>query len=319
MEENTNKRNLYISSFRQMIILTFKLFSLLLLILLFCWYMMPQFLGKYTASLIDKVERLENMDGAKIVLLGNSNLAFGINSEMLEKELKMPVVNMGFDGAFGNAFHEEMARINVHRGDIYVLCHTNYNDSRELGDPVLAWITLENHRELWQILRTKDIWPMIKAYPEYLRKCRDLFLSDTGNQPVEGVYSRYSFNEYGDVAYKRFENAYEFEKVIPYDVGDATVEGINRLSCWLQERGAYLVVAGYPIGNGEYTAPKEEFVALQKELERKLVCPIISDFADYMFEYKYFYDTDLHLTSEGADIRTEQLIVDIKMWKDGLD
>ena len=39
---------------------------------------------------------------------------------------------------------------------------------------------------------------------------------------------------------------------------------------------------------------------------------VISEVEDYMMAGQYFFDTDYHLTDEGAVIRTEMLIGDIK-------
>ena len=100
--------------------------------------------------------------------------------------------------------------------------------------------------------------------------------------------------------------------MVPSKVNDRTAERINELADWLEERGAVLVVAAYPIAEGELTSPKEEFVEFQQELEQKLTCEVISDFTDYMYEYDYFYDSPLHLTVEGTDLRTKQLIEDLK-------
>ena len=49
------------------------------------------FLGEFD----DKVDRLRNTDGAKIVVIGGSSAAFGVDAELLEKTLGMPVVNFG--------------------------------------------------------------------------------------------------------------------------------------------------------------------------------------------------------------------------------
>ncbi len=82
---------------------------------------MPQYLNNYMAALIDKNERLCSIDEPKIVLVGNSNLAFGINSAMIEEAFSMPVVNMGMHGGIGNPFNEQAAVQNVHEGDIVIL------------------------------------------------------------------------------------------------------------------------------------------------------------------------------------------------------
>lgn len=189
------------------------------------------------------------------------------------------------------------------------------SDDNLLGDNVLAWNTIENHLELWRILRPQDIWPMMKAYPVYLKKCLGLFVSGRGNGSPEGCYSRHAFNEYGDIALERAASKYTFESpVIAPTINDTAIDRINALSEWLSQKGATLLVAGYPIGKGVLTAPDEEFVKAQNELTKRLSCPVISDYRDYMFDYSLFYDTELHLTTEGAVLRTQQLIEDLQQW-----
>lgn len=311
-----NRHSLFISSFKGNAIFLGKALYLFGAVTLFCFkIVMPQYSGGYDASLIDKVERLKSIAGPKIVLIGNSNLSFGIDSERLEQAFDMPVVNMGLHGSLGNVFHEEMARLNVCEGDIYIICHTSFSDENLLGDKALVWNTIENHFELWPLLRSQDIWPMMEAYPVYLKKCLELFVSGRGNGLPGGCYSRDAFNEYGDVALERNTSEYTFESPVPAPaINDTVIDRINELSEWLSERGATLLVAGYPIGKGELTAPEEEFVKAKEELTKRLSCPVISDYRDYMFDYNLFYNTDLHLTTEGAALRTQQLIEDLQQW-----
>lgn len=310
-----NKHNSSISNFKSVFVFFIKALAMFGAIILFCFHISPQYQGDYCASLLDKVNRLEEIEQPKIVLIGDSNLAFGINSEMIEEEFGMPVVNMGLHGALGNAFHEEMAKINVHEGDIYVLCHSYYSDDSSIADPVVAWITIEDNFKLWKLVPRNEWFSMVKAYPTYFNKCLELYVNNSGNVLSYGDYSRGGFNQYGDVKTEREKSKYTFTfKIKPSPINDITINRINKLDEYLSLKGATLVVAGYPIGEGDLTASKEEFVLFQKELEDKLTCPVISDFTDYMIDYKYFYDTHLHLTNEGAEIRTRQLIQDLEIW-----
>lgn len=312
-----NRHNSSISNFKSNLRLFGKALIVFIFVVALCFHMMPQYLGDYNAAILDKVSRLKELDEPKIVLLGNSNLAFGIDSSMIEKELGMPVVNMGLHGGCGNAFHEELAKINVQEGDIYVLCHTQYTDNGIINvNPVIIWLTIENHFELWKILRPEDVAVMVKAYPAYLKHCINYWENENGNQLNDTVYSRSAFNEYGDIAIERDELMYEFGTGDTFCPGidNDTADRINELNSYLQERGAILVVAGYPIGQGEFMADEEEFVQFQNQLQEKLDCAVISDFRDYMFDYSLFYDTGFHLTTEGAKVRTEQLISDLKTY-----
>ena len=77
-----------------------------------------------------------------------------------------------------------------------------------------------------------------------------------------------------------------------------------------------MLIAGYPIGNGEFTPDVQEFINFQNDLENKLDAEVISDYRDYMFHYKYFYNTNLHLNNQGKKLRTQQLISDLEKWQD---
>ncbi len=311
-----SRHSLSTSNFKRKVIFGFKVIFMFAIVCVFCFYIvMPQYSGGYDASLIDKMERLKSITGPKIVLIGNSNLSFGVDSEELEQAFHLPVVNMGLHGALGNAFHEKMAKVNVCKGDIYIICHTSFSDKGTVEDRVLAWSTIENHLGLWRLLSFSDILPMAKEYPAYLKKCLELYISGNGNQLPGGCYSRDAFNIYGDISLEREECLYTFESPItPPEINDTAINRINKLDAWMSERGALLLVAGYPIGKGDLTLPEDVFVNAQKELSERLSCPVISDYRDYMFDYRLFYNTDLHLTTEGAELRTKQLIEDLHKW-----
>lgn len=313
MGADMNKHNLFTSSSRKISIFFIKLIILLGLILAFLWFLSPQYSGNFHVALIDKVERLESIDSPKIVLIGNSNVAFGFNSEEIEEAFGMPVVNMGLHGALGNPFHEEMAKLNVCEGDIYIICHSNYVDDGSIGDPSVAWITIENHPELWKLVRREDIKSLFLSYPIYLKKCVFLWVTNGGNQVPDTVYSRAAFNEYGDIEWEDNGLNWTFsdDTYVPW-VTDNAIVRINSLNDYLTERGATLLIAGYPIANGEYTPPKDLFVDFQNYLESTMDAPVISDFTDYFLDYKYFYNSDMHLNNEGKEIRTQQLIKDLE-------
>ena len=287
----------------------------------FCFFeVMPQYEGNYQAAMVDKAARLKSMDGARIVLVGNSNLVYGIDSALLEEQLGMPVVNMGLHGGVGNAFNEQAAKLDVHEGDLYVVCQTNYNDEDKIKNPVLAWITIENHFELYPLIRRED-WPeMIKAYPTYLKKCFTFWRTESGNQETNDSYRRSAFNEYGDNYYPRYgaaEGGIDFSPVTINHINDTTTKRLNDLNAYLIERGATMVIAAYPIANYEQAPEADDYWAFGQELSDALDSQVISDFRDYMYGVEWFYDTHAHLTTDGARMRTLQLAADIKKYWDG--
>ena len=51
---------------------------------------------------------------------------------------------------------------------------------------------------------------------------------------------------------------------------------------------------------------------LQRYLESHLEATVISDVEDSLYDGRYFYETDNHLSTEGVAIRTRQVIEDLK-------
>lgn len=315
-----NKQDLFIfNSSNKLFNEVAKLGIVLLLLMFFFWrYITPEYLYSYNASLIDKMNRLENCDDPKIVLIGHSNLSFGIRSELIENAFDMKVVNMGLHGGLGNAFHEEMAKVNVNPGDIIILCHSNYSGDETISDPVLAWTTVENHFDLWRCIPIREWYHMILEFPTYAKKCIALYLSDEGNMDMGGCYSRFAFNEYGDDIYSAIQDEHftfdaEYKSEVP-PVDEICTKRLNCLNKYITDRGATLLIGGYPIAYGEKKPNDIEFEDFRSNLQSKLNFPIISDYRDYFYPYEDFYNTTLHLTNDAAIERTNQLIEDLKKY-----
>lgn len=278
----------------------------------------------YEASLADKVARLKSVASPKIVLAGNSNFSFGIDSAMIEDALNMPVVNLGFHGGLGNAFHEDTTRLSINSDDIVIVCHSTYSDDNRITDTELCWATLEYRKDLWEILRLEDYCDMAEGFPKCWLKSLMTFAGWIfPSKPSTSSYSRRAFNKYGDVTLKPDEGLKDESEIFRLgieklpEVNDTCISRLNALNRYAKERGATLLVAGYPISRGKYSPPAEGYDRFQSELRDKLDCPVISDFRDYFMPYSCFYDTRLHLNKEGARIRTQQLISDIKRWQAG--
>ena len=151
----------------------------------------PQYIQSFQGALIDKVERLESIEGPKIILAGNSNLAFGMDSRLLEEKTGMPVVNLGLHGGLGNDFQERIARLNVQQGDIVVIANSNYKDGSIQKD--LMWITVENHKGIIAFERNmvkinSRIGPIIIKGEKF----EILFIGET-SMTINGIFKGISY------------------------------------------------------------------------------------------------------------------------------
>ncbi len=298
--------------FKMMILVMLVFLSPAVIFLLIC----PQYTHEYNASFLDKMERLESLQSPKIILVSNSNLAFGIQSDIIEKEVGMPVVNLGLHGGLGNAFHERMPLFNLQKGDVVVIAHLDYHDDDKILDPELALLTLENYFKYWKIFRPKDYPDILGVFPKYAYKCALRFFAGADKEPASPTcYARSAFNEYGDNVFPRDIEAGESAPSLRHPKVDAkSLKRINKLYDFCKARGADLVIAGAPILSGLPGFDLQEYIDFQNRVESLAACPVISDFTDYVFDKKYFYASNLHLTNQGARLRSERLAEDLKKY-----
>lgn len=271
----------------------------------------PQYEEGYNASLLDKENRLMSIKEPKIILVGNSNVALGVNSQRLEEEVGMPVVNMGLHGALGNRMLERIALPGIKKGDLVIVCHSAYADEGNIPDPEIAWVTIENHKELWKLLDAEEWKDIIPALPQYSLKVFYLWMSKTGNAK-DVIYNRGNFNIYGDYVLERNEQSHSFyETFLLPEINEVCVSRLNNMNQYCIEKEATMLIAGYPICASKSVSNIQDITYFENELKSRLTCEVISNYVDYMYSNEYFYDTALHLTTQGAELRTNQLIKDI--------
>ena len=81
----------------------------------------------YYGAFLPLYNKLKKEQGKKIVVLGTSSVAFGLNEPLLEEELAHAgldyhVVSYGLYGAIGTRLMMETALPYIHEGDIVLLC-----------------------------------------------------------------------------------------------------------------------------------------------------------------------------------------------------
>lgn len=280
-----------------------------------------QYDQSYTAAINDKLSRLQSLDSPKIVILGDSNLAFGLNCGMIEQAFGMPVVNMALHGGISDSYYEELVRPHIREGDLVVIAPYVFEDTVVFPDKGLALTMLEKNRPLWEPVSTRSKWDLVQAYPYYAYSCLTKWITFSGNKAVNSSYSRTAFNEYGDVTNKPAEygiapeSLFGSEGVIRIPPSNQSCfDRINGFRDYVVSRGAQLVLAAYPVADCEGRPDGAEYETFERLLKDNLTCPVISRYEDYFLSPEYFYDTILHLTQEGADLRTEQLIRDLEQY-----
>ena len=89
---------------------------------LFATVILPPVYGDtFVGALDDMYDRLNSIDEPKIVVVGGSSVAFGLDSEKLEEYTGMPVVNFGLYGALGTKVMLDLSESGINEGDIVII------------------------------------------------------------------------------------------------------------------------------------------------------------------------------------------------------
>src|SRR6476661_8416978 len=75
----------------------------------------------YIAAVLEKDRLIRNTPSPKIILVGGSNLAFGVDSKLLQDSLRLPVVNMGLYAKLGLRYMLAQVKPYIRAGDIVVV------------------------------------------------------------------------------------------------------------------------------------------------------------------------------------------------------
>lgn len=274
----------------------------------------------YYAAMRDKYYANLNRIEPGIVLVGGSNLAFGVDTQAISKHFNMPALNLGFHAGLKRDFFLNVCKKNIIKGDVIILVFEYSAYIEDLMSEDITWYTVDNCVDLMRCVPSSNVFNLVRYYPIYLTKKIKESILNPHPKPNNKAYWYESFNEYGDNIYERYENLSDKEEIkntayieIKKDIiSDESVEAFVSFRKYCESKGAR-VYASCPSVD-EYAVKEIENRGLdfKKYYEEKTGIKMISNPDDYILPTQYFYDSDYHLNLNGVKIRTDMLINDIE-------
>jgi len=279
----------------------------------------PVYGQTFLGELSPKFDHLNRIEESKIIVVGGSNVAFGLDSELLAQHVGMPVVNFGLYATLGTKIMMDLSKANVNAGDIVILVPEM--DRQTLSLYFNAEAALQGIESDWNMLRyiskenysdlTGGVYKYVTSKIKYLR---------SGLLDPKGVYNRDSFNEYGDIIYARPHNTMLLGydptntiELIPALFDQAFVNYVNEYTAYCTQQGATVYFSFPPMNAGAMASSNTEDSLFNFccYLYENLTCKVISNVNDYIIEENYFYDSNFHLNDSGVILRTSLLVHDI--------
>lgn len=286
----------------------------------------PQFDETYYGALPDLYEELRGADRKKIVLIGNSSLAFGVRTDWMEQELPdYDVVLFGLYGALGTRLMLDLSRDMLAPGDLVVIAPEQYEQSLSLYfSGVESWKALETAPALLGHLTAQDLQTMAGAFPSFALEKWQTFSG--GTKPAgEGAYRRDAFSRDGFfTGYMTFPregnlmlDGYDPNNPVRFAsamVEPAFLDYLNDYAAYASRRGAQVCFDFSPVNK---LALDEDTDMAALDTYYAFLCehldfPVIGDPNQYLFDWEWFYDNNFHMNSAGMALYTRQLLEDIK-------
>ena len=280
----------------------------------------PQYEKTFVGALDEKIDRLNSIEEEKIVIVGGSSVAFGLDSEIIEEQTGMPVVNFGLYAALGTKVMLDLSRQGINRGDVVIIAPEM--DAQTLSMYFSSETTLQaadGDLSILRHVRGEDILSLIGGSWKYLANKFSYFVNKNAPDP-EGVYNADSFNEYGDIEYPRPKNVmglyYDPNKMIDLNesiIDDEFIEYLNEYVNYCKGRGADVYFSFCPMNENALAEGTDDdsIDAFVDYLDEVLECEVISDPRTYIMEAGYFYDSNFHLNDAGVVYRSAKLTEDI--------
>ena len=286
----------------------------------------PQYSETFVGALDEKYERLTSIDGEKIVVVGGSSVAFGVDSELLSRYTGMPVVNFGLYAALGTKLMLDLSLPHIGEGDVVIV--SPELDPQTLSLYFNADTTLKALDDNWamaQHLNSGDLPATVGALWRFLQdkisRINDPSVTD------EGVYLSRYFDENGDYDYPREYNVMPIHydpntpiNLVPEALGEdfiAFADYLNDYIAAAEKLGATVYFSLPPMNELALTegaraeGVAEEYIEL---LSSYLDCEIIDDLSTALMGAGYFFDTNYHVNETGRTFRTLKLAENIRLY-----
>ncbi len=274
----------------------------------------------FLSVLTKKHERLRSIEEPKIVLIGGSSLAFGLDSELLQDYTGMPCVNYGLYAAIGTKAMLDMSEKYIEKGDIVVICPEVQEQTYSLyynGESM--WQAIDSDMDMLFDVKASNYGKLIAASPEFFGN-KVKYSNNPDIKPEgSGIYTPESFNKFGDISVKRQYNEMitDHDASMPVSVsksiiGEGFIDYLNSYAKRCERKGARVFFSFSPINKASVVSTSEEKEEFFRYLGESLDFPIISDIDSYILSSAYFYDTNFHLNTRGAMLRTALIADDIR-------
>ena len=282
------------------------LFLILGLLFAGCNFVFTQYYNSQTlyGSFTSKMERVENINGNKVIMIGGSATNLGLDSATFEQLTGTPVANLAVSAAVPLRCYMKLAEDAAVTGDTIIMSlEYDYYESKfqTVDETYVDLVGLDNQ------FKCKDtVWGNINfAYTSFLRSfskandCVSFVLRS--KMKTDSIYIADSTNAYGDFCLHEgkeatYTRAMEHRTFSP---NEDTLLQIAEFIRRMDEKGVRVYLTFPPMDGYMYHEHEQFFSDVQKTVSAYIPADrVIGTPFDFLYDASYFYDTAYHLRYE---------------------
>ncbi len=284
-------------------------------ILVALWRACPDSPDHYMAATIDKHARLRAAASPRLIFVGGSSVAFGIDSSAFAP-LALEPVNMGLSASLGLPFMLGEVAPELRAGDVVVVA----------PEPELYWLGSKDDA-IWAVLqrRPASLRCLAAAGPRAIaevpdqalhfvaRKIRCAAHQMTTDSELPGVYRRSSFDAVGDlVAHRGLAPKQEAMLDKPWPAPDTldfdhAIAALQHFATRCEQVGARCFITWAPLREAQFVGGAELFAAIEARVRDEVALPMLETPRELTFPNEAFFDRGMHLTGDAAKRRSTRL------------
>jgi len=261
------------------------------------------------ASVLDKQNRLASLPAPRLIFVGGSAVALGLDSQLIETQLGMPVINMGVNAGFGLRYMVEQVKPWIRAGDIILMIPEYEHFYGELlqGDQNLLW-ALCIQPSMLRTLSRQQMFHLLPELPSFAQQRVQEFIRTR----ADPIYNRNAFNAYGDfvnhldlpsaaLALSAIANGQPFN-------GEALLL-LKEFQHYAQKQGAeaYLIYPAIAESFWNYPENRKAIETLKLTILRQNIVQPLSAPVDAVWPDAMFFDTVYHLSRQGRQLYSEMI------------
>ncbi|MGI6495202.1 MAG: hypothetical protein ACOX5G_03790 [Kiritimatiellia bacterium] len=255
---------------------------------------------------------LRTAGSPKIVLVGGSNLSYGLDSHLLHVEFGLPVANMGLHAGLGLRYMLQEVQPHIMPGDLIVVVpeYQQFVKNSFYGNKELLGVVFDVMPSRRKLLSFRHWIHQAQFMPSYA--ARKLNQWNSFRRSTTDVCA--NFNAYGDCTEQWDKPAIP---ALPFR-DDGTLDGSYAVAMdyleffirFVQEQGATCVLMPPVLQGTSFDNLQMHIDRIERELRLRGI-PFLVPARRYRFDDNLISGTPYHLTGEGVVLRTRMVIEDL--------